>query len=721
MTTKTTIPCSILAFAFGAALAAAGCHAAGPMLGKQAATLLARTPARPAAGPINPGTPIQKIVTPDGFPLPVSSSRIHVLELGDKPVLGEVVGTASVPLNETFVYFTDGEERFYVARSSANADTAHLVAVRTDADGHFETPAVFPANTPVIANALLARNRRLEGFGLPGGDRVRVSPGSTYVVEFLRDQLAFRSQGIGDYLGRSDVQRALMEQSIRADDLIRVGRLATPSEGPDGDLVIGNGAALAARYTAQAFGEDEASFRAWKVLFPGLYALTTIAGDFNLRDEEPAQPVRSVEAGLHGPVAVAAVPDEPAVYIAERDGWHIKKANQEGFLSLVAGFLNNLDPTVEDATVSADGTPVDDPGLKLANVHEIKTDAEGNLALTFRAGASRLHMVAFIPLQAGTYFGRNMAARTLYYLTARDGKEGYVDGPGESARFRDPQGVVFDDEGNLYVCDRRHNRIRFISRQTGEVSTVLGDGWPFLTPPATGGSSWNDPDDALGGAETETWVQVGGTNATRSVTDFGRHQDVPDSAEGSGLVASFNRPLQLAWRRLTDGSQELFVYDSYNNCIRKAVAPPGKTFKDAAVMTLAGQTTEFTGNRDYTVVIGEFGPIADGPGNAARFNLARYDPTTRVGAQVVNGGLALDAGRNLLFVTDTNNQAIRMIDLGTNKVSTVAKNGPLIEGDAGRALLSANLGGLTILGDGSVAIADNANHVVRRLHLQFGP
>lgn len=721
MTTNTKTPLLILAFAFGAALAAAGCHAAGPMLGKNAGAAASRAATVPVTGPVNTGKPVHNVVAPDGFPLPVSSSRIHVLELGDKVISGTVAGTGSVPLKETLVYFTDGEDRYYVARSSENAETAHLVAVRTDKDGKFATPGVFPAGKPVVANALLSRNRRLEGFGVAGGDPVQVSVGSTYVVEFLREQIAFRKLAIGEYLERGDVQAALLAQGEHADKLMEDGVLAKPKEGLHDDLVIGNGAALAARYTAQAFGEDSHANGAWKAIFPDLYALSTIAGDFNLRDEEPEGEVNAVGAGLHGPAAVAAVPGEAAVYIAERDGWHIKKANQEGRLSLIAGYLNQLDPTVETATVSRDATPVSDERFKLGNIHEIKADEAGNLALTFQAGGQPLHFVGFIPSEGGQHFGRAMQANTLYYLSAADGREGYVDGPGAEARFRDPQGVVFDDGGNLYVCDRRHNRIRFIDRDSGAVSTVLGDGWPFLTPPATGGSSWNEDSDALGGLQTKTMVNIGGTLEERTVTDFGRHADANESADGSGLTASFSRPLQLAWRRLADGSQELYIYDSYNNCIRRAVAPTGKTFKDAYVETVAGQTKEYAGSRDYSVFIGESG-FVDGGQGVAKFDLSRYDPNTRLGAQVVVGGLALDAQRDLLFVTDTNNQAIRMIDLNTETVTTVAKHNPaFIDGDSSRVLLSASLGGLCLLADGSVAIADIANHVVRRLHMQFGP
>jgi len=38
---------------------------------------------------------------------------------------------------------------------------------------------------------------------------------------------------------------------------------------------------------------------------------------------------------------------------------------------------------------------------------------------------------------------------------------GSVDGPGPSARFNQPGGVVVDGSGNLYVADTQNNTIRF--------------------------------------------------------------------------------------------------------------------------------------------------------------------------------------------------------------------------------------------------------------------
>lgn len=50
---------------------------------------------------------------------------------------------------------------------------------------------------------------------------------------------------------------------------------------------------------------------------------------------------------------------------------------------------------------------------------------------------------------------------------------GYVDGPGDVARFEVPQGMVIDKSGNLYVVDRNNHVIRKIT-PAGVVSTYAG-------------------------------------------------------------------------------------------------------------------------------------------------------------------------------------------------------------------------------------------------------
>ena len=244
--------------------------------------------------------------------------------------------------------------------------------------------------------------------------------------------------------------------------------------------------------------------------------------------------------------------------------------------------------------------------------------------------------------------------------------------------------------------------------------TVVGDGWPFIAGkvPASG----NQSKPSFSAAE------LGGTGSSPiEVPDYGRYVDQPVAISGAALLASLNRPLALAWRR-NGGIQELFIYDSYNNAIRKASVAIGGDFRDAAVTTAIGRPRTFIhADPGYSVAVGTAGSVSEGPASAALLDLARYNPDDQSAAQVVNGGLAIDPDLGRLFITDTNNQAIRMLDLTTNQVSILAAHDArLLEGDARRVLLSGDLAGLAVLRDHSVLFADCANNVIRQVHLESG-
>ena len=58
-------------------------------------------------------------------------------------------------------------------------------------------------------------------------------------------------------------------------------------------------------------------------------------------------------------------------------------------------------------------------------------------------------------------------------LTGAPGQAGYQDGEPRQARFREPQGLVMDAQGTIYVADRGNGAIRKLARQ-GPVTTLAG-------------------------------------------------------------------------------------------------------------------------------------------------------------------------------------------------------------------------------------------------------
>ncbi len=143
--------------------------------------------------------------------------------------------------------------------------------------------------------------------------------------------------------------------------------------------------------------------------------------------------------------------------------------------------------------------------------------------------------------------------------------------------------------------------------------------------------------------------------------------------------SAFAQPSGLAWHGGT-----LFVADSESNVIRTVGLPPVNT-----VRTLAGGD------------LFEFGD-ADGVGEAARFQ----HPL----------GVAYHDGA--LYVSDTYNHRIKRLDLATRRVTAFAGSGTpgLRDGRSGRARFY-EPGGVAVAG-GRLFVADTNNHAVRAVDLK---
>ena len=133
-----------------------------------------------------------------------------------------------------------------------------------------------------------------------------------------------------------------------------------------------------------------------------------------------------------------------------------------------------------------------------------------------------------------------------------------------------------------------------------------------------------------------------------------------------------------------DGSGNLFIADTGNNCIREVVQATGN------IITVAG-----TGTAGYS---GD-----GGPATAALLS----GPT----------GVAVD-GSGDLFIADAGNNVVREVVQATGSIVTVAGTGTAdYSGDGGPATaaqLSAPAG-VAVDGSGNVFVADTANNVIREV------
>jgi DNA-binding beta-propeller fold protein YncE len=272
--------------------------------------------------------------------------------------------------------------------------------------------------------------------------------------------------------------------------------------------------------------------------------------------------------------------------------------------------------------------------------------------------------------------------------TIGSGLIGDADGIFAQARFHRPQGLALD-RSTLDVADTENHQIRAVDLEARIVETVAGTGKQAPWPGEGGEASeldLNSPWDlalkpgilivAMAGSH-QLWV-VDLVNGQVYPYAGGGHEARQD---GGVAAAGFAQPSGLA----LDGDR-LFVADAESNVIRAVALPPVNE-----VTTLAGGD------------LFEFGDVDD-QGDAARFQ----HPL----------GVAVSDG--LVYVADTYNHKVRVLDPRTRRVRTLAGDGTPgnADGRGARARFS-EPGGITA-GGGRLFVADTNNHAVRIIEIATG-
>jgi DNA-binding beta-propeller fold protein YncE len=168
--------------------------------------------------------------------------------------------------------------------------------------------------------------------------------------------------------------------------------------------------------------------------------------------------------------------------------------------------------------------------------------------------------------------------------------DGPLGGPVKGAQLFEPFGVVFDKQGNWYICEYKGHRITKVDRE-GKISSFAG---------------------------------------TEKVAYSGDG--------GPANQASFNQPHGIVITK----DQQMYVADTRNHCVRKI------DLKTNRISTIAG-----TGQPGYA---GD-----GGPADKATFKEAYAIDVNRAGDK--------------LYIADLGNRRIRLVDLKSGVVKTIAGNG----------------------------------------------
>ena len=260
-------------------------------------------------------------------------------------------------------------------------------------------------------------------------------------------------------------------------------------------------------------------------------------------------------------------------------------------------------------------------------------------------------------------------------------------GPAKYAGFLHPEHIVFDNDGDLYICDNSNNRIRKIDMKSGVITTVFGNG-QFASNgdggPATEASTCM-PDSIF--VDSQKNIYVGEKNGYR-VRKVDGKTGIVSTLVGNGTPGWGEDGLK--------GNETLC-----NSCESGLWADSDETvfWSDCS-----GRVRKIDGkSKIVTTVFGGTSIHDDGPPEKAFLR----GP----------GGIAVDQQNNIYFA-DIWNQRIRKIDENSKKISTIAGNGG--RGFAGESEIatSACLGSphdISIDKNGEVFIADTRNSRIRKI------
>lgn len=321
-------------------------------------------------------------------------------------------------------------------------------------------------------------------------------------------------------------------------------------------------------------------------------------------------------------------------------------------------------------------------------------------------------------------------------------------GDGTPAKVGQPFGVVVGPDGGLYICEVENHRIRRFDLKTKALTTVAGtgragysgDGGPALE------ADMNEPYEIRFDAAGNLFVVEmknhivrridGNTQVITTVAGCGREGFGGDG--GPATEALLKQPHSIA----LDEKGGLLIADIGNHRIRRVdlasetihtiagngektmpedgqqaegnpMVGPRALFVDGDTLWIALREGHSvwrmdlnTGTLAYVAGTGERGFTGDGgPAREATFDGPK--------------GIAVGP-EGEVYVVDTENQAIRMIDPQRGVITTIAGSGPEslgFGGDGGLATAAKmdRPHGVCVGPDGAVYVGDTNNHRVRRV------
>lgn len=314
-------------------------------------------------------------------------------------------------------------------------------------------------------------------------------------------------------------------------------------------------------------------------------------------------------------------------------------------------------------------------------------------------------------------------------------------GAGTSVQLNLPKTVAVDNAGNLYIADTSNHRIRKVTR-SGLISTVAGSGQ--LGSSGDGGlainAAMNEPNGVVADGTGNLYISDTNNHRIRKVNSAGIITTIAGLGlpgfggdGGAGTQALFNTPVGL----VLDTAGNLLIADGGNHRVRKLNLSTG------IITTMAGNGYGFGGDGGQAMQAQlnfPTGVALDQNGNLYIAETSNHQVRKVTPAGVIScyagagtrgfsgdggqataaqfnapGGLTVDAAGNL-YVTDQGNHRVRKV-ASDGMITTVAGTGNATSQTSDEGGLATNAAlnapaGVAVDGAGNLFIADTGNHRV---------
>ncbi len=261
-------------------------------------------------------------------------------------------------------------------------------------------------------------------------------------------------------------------------------------------------------------------------------------------------------------------------------------------------------------------------------------------------------------------------------------------GSADKACLNEPKSLAVDQFGNLYIADSENHVVRKVERATGRIATIAGAVLPeegsaagTVAKDAGGEDPFADPSST----RLPGFTQLADLSGTVRFVVNGASAKRFQGDGGAATQALLNFPTAVA----VDRQGYVYIADTMNHRVRRVDAVTG------IITTIAG-----TGQARYA---GDGGPAV---------SAALNEPTA----------LAIDASGRL-YIADQSNNRIRMVDLTTGLIETVAGNGSATYNGDGLLAVEAGLAGpsgLALGPGGELYVADTFNGRIRMVDPKTG-